>query len=248
VLAAPFTAMADVYDAIMQDVPYAGWVDFALRGAAARGWPAGRVVDLGCGTGNATRELERRGLEVVGVDASAAMLAVARGKVAAELRCGDMRTFALPGRFALALTLFDTVNNLLEDDDLPALAERVRAHLAPDGGWVFDVNTSVGLASLWEGDIAEGWAGEVHYRWSHVWDPELRRATVEAWCESPTGAFTELHRERPYDPDELRSLLAAAGFGRVDVVTYPSGRRADAEDARVWVFAGVAAPPVAPSA
>ncbi len=239
-VAPPFTAMADVYDAIMQDVPYARWIDFALRGAAARGWVAGRVVDLGCGTGNGIVELERRGLEVVGVDASPSMLAVARGKVAAELLRGDMCSMPLPGPFALALTLFDTVNNLLEDDDLPALARHVRAHLLPGGGWVFDANTTVGLASLWEGDVAEGWAGEVHYRWHHVWDAATRRASVEAWCEGPAGAFTELHRERPYDPDELRRVLRAAGFERVDVVTYPSGRTADGDDARVWVFAAAA--------
>jgi len=242
VLATPFTALADVYDEIMQDVPYDGWVDFALRGAAARGWTGGgRVIDLGCGTGNVTMRLERRGLDVVGVDASAAMLAVARTKVAAPLICGDMRRVALPGRFELALTVFDTVNNLLDDDDLATLARHVRRHLVPGGWWVFDANTSVGLAALWEGDVAEGWAGEVHYRWSHRWDADEARATVEAWCEGPAGAFTEVHRERPYDPPELRQVLAEAGFARVDVVRYPSGRPADEDDPRVWVFAGVGA-------
>jgi len=231
--------MAAVYDEIMQDVPYDAWIDFALRQATARGWTGGRVVELGCGTGNATAVLERRGHEVVGVDASASMLAVARAKVRARLVCGDMRSAPLPGRFTLALSVFDTVNNLLEDDDLPAMAHHLRCHLDPGGWWVFDANTTTGLAALWEGDVAEGWAGEVHYRWTHRWNAAARQATVEAWCDGPAGAFTELHRERPYDPPELRRVLAAAGFDRVDVVTYPSGRAAADDEARVWVFAGV---------
>jgi SAM-dependent methyltransferase len=240
VRAPPFTSLAQVYDEIMQDVPYDGWVEFALRGASARGWVGGRAVDLGCGTGNVTAALERRGIAVVGVDASAAMLDVARGKVAAPLIHGDIRDAALPGRFALALAVFDTVNNLLEDDDLATLAAHVRRHLEEGGGWVFDVNTTAGLESLWDDDLAEGWAGEVHYRWVHRWDAAARLATVEAWCESPAGAFVELHQERPYDPPDLLRILTGAGFGQVDVVTYPGGRAAADDDPRVWVFAGAA--------
>jgi SAM-dependent methyltransferase len=239
VRAPPFTSLAQVYDEIMQDVPYEAWVDFALRGADARAWVGGRVLDLGCGTGNVTAALERRGLDVVGVDASPAMLEVARAKVRAPLIRGDMRDVELPGRFALALAVFDTVNNLLADGDLAAVAANVRSHLAPGGGWVFDTNTTPGLEALWDDDVAEGWAGEVHYRWVHRWDPAARRAIVEAWCEDPRGAFLEVHQERPYDPPELRRVLSEAGFASVDVVTYPLGRPADDDDPRVWVFAGV---------
>ena len=236
--APPFTSLAAVYDEIMQDVPYAAWVDFALSEAARRGWSGGRVLELGCGTGNATRLLEARGLEVVAVDASPEMLAVARRKLThAALVTGDMREVDLPGRFALAIGVFDVVNNLLADGDMARVASHVLGHLHPGGVWAFDANTSVGLEALWEGEVVEGWAGEVHYRWRHAWDPVARLATVDAWCEGPAGAFREEHRERPYDPDELRALLTEVGFARVDVVRFPSGAAADADDPRVWVFA-----------
>jgi len=238
VRAPPFTSLASVYDEIMQDVPYAAWVDFALREAAHRGWAGGRVLELGCGTGNATRLLEERGFEVVAVDASPEMLAVARTKLTrTALVAADMRDVDLPGRFTLTLGVFDVVNNLLADDDMPRVVARVLAHLAPGGVWAFDANTSAGLEALWEGEAVEGWAGEVHYRWRHAWDPVARLATVDAWCEGPAGAFREEHRERPYDPDELRGLLTEAGFARVDVVCFPSGEPAEADDPRVWVFA-----------
>lgn len=242
--APPFTSLASVYDEIMQDVPYAAWVDFALREAARRGAPGGPVLELGCGTGNATRLLEERGLEVVAVDASPAMLAVARAKLRrSTLLVGDMRDVELPGRFALALGVFDVVNNLLADGDMARVAAHVRGHLLPGGVWAFDANTSAGLEALWGGEVVEGWAGEVHYRWRHAWDPVARLATVDAWCEGPAGAFSEEHHERPYDPDELRGLLVAAGFARVDVVRVPSGAAAEADEPRVWVFACAPAGP-----
>lgn len=236
--APPFTALASVYDTIMQDVPYAAWVDFALAGAERRGWQGGGVLELGCGTGNVTQLLEERGLRVVAVDASPAMLDVARAKLLhATLLLGDIRDAALPGSFSLALGVFDVVNNLLEDGDMARLAEHVLSHLEPGGVWAFDANTSVGLEALWGGEVVEGWAGEVHYRWRHQWDAATRLATVEAWCHGPDGVFTEEHRERPYDPGELRDLLTEAGFASVDVVCYPSGAAADEDDPRVWVFA-----------
>ena len=235
----PFSALASVYDVIMQDVPYAAWVDFALAGARARGWSGGRVLELGCGTGNATVLLVRHGLEVVGVDASPAMLAVARQKLPeTELVVGDAREVALPGRFGLALAVFDVVNNLLDDGDLATVARRVHRHLLPGGVWAFDANTAAGLTEPWAAEVVEGWAGGVHYRWRHRWDHLVQRATLEAWCAPAAGApFTEVHQERPYGPEELRRLLLDAGFEGVDAVRFPQGDAATEDDPRIWVFA-----------
>ncbi len=235
----PFTAVARVYDAIMQDVAYDDWIRFVIREATARGWRGdGRVLDMGCGTGNATAPWVARGLEVVGVDASREMLAVARAKLPdTPFVEGDLRNAPLPGPFDLAVAVFDTLNNLLDDGDLLRTACHLRTVLASGAVWAFDVNTSVGLESLWEDDVAEGWAGDVHYRWTHRWDPATRRAVVEAWCASPFGTFTEVHQERPYDAEELREVLTAAGFVSVDVVAFPDGRPAAADVPRVWVFA-----------
>lgn len=235
---APFTALARVYDAIMQDVPYDDWVAFALREATARGWRGGPILDVGCGTGNATEPLVARGFEVVGLDVSHAMLEVARAKLpGVAFVHGDVRDARLPGGLTLAVSVFDSLNNLLDDGDLERAAANVRTALVAGGVFAFDVNTRAGLEALWEDDVAEGWAGDVHYRWTHRWDAAARRATVDAWCTSPEGTFVETHEERPYDPDELREALTAAGYARVDVVAYPDGRPAAADAARVWVFA-----------
>ena len=50
-------------------------------------------------------------------------------------------------------------------------------------------------------------------------------------------AFTEVHFERPYDPPELRALLAKAGFAGIELLTYPDGTPATEEEPRVWVLA-----------
>ncbi len=234
----PYSALAEVYDVIMQDVPYDEWCDFVLMQLALRGWSGSRVLDLGCGTGRAGSHYRERGFEVLGVDPSAAMIGAARRRdPAGAYLVGDARTLALGARFDLVIAVFDALNNLTGDDELAQACRRVARHLRPGGAFVFDVNTSVGLEALWEDDVAEGWAGDVYYRWEHSWDPLRRRAQVVAYCRGPSGAFVEHHEERPFDPPELHSALRAAGFVTVEVITYPSGRNATEDDPRVWAVA-----------
>lgn len=234
----PFTRLADVYDAIMAEVEYDDWVDFVLREATRRGFRGGRLLDLGCGTGNATLPAHARGFAVEGLDASPAMIEVARRKLPdATFHVGDFRRFATGRRYALVYSVFDALNNLLSERDFLAMLARVRAHVLPGGTLAFDCNTRTGLRELWDGGEVEGWAGEVYYRWVHAYDEARELASVEAYCRTPEGAFTEVHYERPYDPPELRRMLGAAGFTDVEVLRYPDGLEADEAEPRVWVFA-----------
>lgn len=242
-LAKPYTALADVYDVIMAEVEYEEWADLVIRAAASRGFEGGPLLDLGCGTGNATLPMWERGYEVEGLDASAAMLAVARRKLPGmTFTRGTFETFELPRRFALIYSVFDALNNLLTDEAFEACLERVRAHLQPGGVFVFDVNTSAGLRELWRGGVAEGWADDVYYRWSHAYDEDSGLATVAAFCQTPDGSFTEVHQERGYDEARVTRLLEGAGFEDVGALA-PDGTAPGPDAERIWL---VARRPMAP--
>ncbi len=234
----PFSLLAEVYDAIMSDVDYEAWTDFMLDMALQTATEVRSVLDLGCGTGNSSEPFVTRGLAVTGVDLSAQMLAVARLKLpAATFVQADFTTFELGARFDLVVSVFDSLNNLLDPDDLRRTAARVREHLRPGGVFIFDVNTTVGLRNLWEDDRAEGWVDDVYYLWEHSFDERTKLAQVVAYCEKGARNFTEVHLERPYDPAEVKALLRAAGFTDVQTLTYPHGRPADAQTERIWVVA-----------
>ena len=234
----PFTRLASVYDAIMDDVEYEGWTDFILREAEKVGWRGHKVLDLGCGTGNSTFPFFARGFHVTGLDASPDMLAVAREKLPpVRFVQGNFTSFKLDEKFDLIISVFDSLNNLLEPHDFLRTAERIRHHLTPDGLFMFDVNTTVGLRDLWESGRAEGWVDEVHYSWEHTFDEVTRIGTVTAYCEKNGRAFTEVHLERAYNPPELRDLLAQAGFDCIQMMTYPSGEPPEEDEERLWVLA-----------
>jgi hypothetical protein len=111
----------------------------------------------------------------------------------------------------------------------------VHKHLSPGGFFMFDVNTTIGLQDLWEAGRAEGWASDVYYRWEHSFDEATGLAKVEAYCENEKTSFTEIHYERPYDSPVLERLLKQARFKQIEILTYPEGEAADADEERVWV-------------
>ena len=222
----------------MSDVEYGAWADFILDIALGEGVEVRRLLDLGCGTGNSSEPFVQLGLSVTGVDFSPKMLAVARDKLpTATFVEADFTTFELGETFDLAVSVFDSLNNLLDPQDFRRCAERVREHLRPNGLFIFDVNTTVGLRNLWEDDRAEGWVDDVYYLWRHSFDEETKLAKVVAYCEKGARSFTEVHLERPYDPEEVKLLLSEAGFRNVQTITYPHGYPATDETERIWVVA-----------
>ena len=72
-----YASLAPFYDSLTGDVPYGAFADFYELLFKKYGVEPGLVLDLACGTGTLTAELARRGYELIGVDASADMLAMA---------------------------------------------------------------------------------------------------------------------------------------------------------------------------
>lgn len=122
----------ELYDAIHLDAPVLnGDVAFYLRQARQTGGP---ILELGCGTGRVSVPLQQAGFEVVGLDLSPRMLAIARAK-APEVRWvrGAMERFDLGRRFRLILIPFRAFQHLLEVDDQRRCLASARRHLARRG-------------------------------------------------------------------------------------------------------------------
>jgi SAM-dependent methyltransferase len=101
------------------------------------------VLELGCGTGRVAIPLAEDGIDVVGLDRSAAMLARAerharRAGVSLRLVEGDMRSFSFGEAFALIAIPFNTFLMLTPDERWACLA-RSREHLGPTGLLAVDV-------------------------------------------------------------------------------------------------------------
>ena len=128
------------YDAVAED--YAREIggelahkplDRALLAMAAELAAGGRLGDLGCGPGHVAAHLAGLGADVVGVDLSDRMVAVARARVPeAEFVQGDLRRLPLAdGALAGAEALYS--GSHLPPGDLPAAAREMARVVRPGG-------------------------------------------------------------------------------------------------------------------
>jgi SAM-dependent methyltransferase len=115
-----------------RDVPF--WRRIALEAH-------GQVLELGCGTGRVSIPLVKAGVELVGVDRSAAMLAraVRRNRSLRILRA-DIRALPFrPNQFAAVLAPYGVLQSLLSDRDLARTIRSVARVLAPGGRFGIDL-------------------------------------------------------------------------------------------------------------
>jgi SAM-dependent methyltransferase len=102
--------------------------------------PAGRALDLGCGTGTSGLALARAGWQVTGVDFVARAIRVARRKtdaagLSAEFLVGDvtrLRRFPIPFDLVLDIGCFHS----LDEKGKSAYLEQMGRLLAPGGTWL----------------------------------------------------------------------------------------------------------------
>jgi SAM-dependent methyltransferase len=125
--------MASLYDAF----PFTD--DLALYGGLAIAQD-GPVLELGCGSGRVLVALAQAGHDVVGVDTSSHMLALAAEKLAAagpgvaaraRLVQGDLRSFELSERFALAIIAVKTFAYLVTRREQQQALASAATHLRP---------------------------------------------------------------------------------------------------------------------
>ena len=129
------------------------------------------VVDLGCGTGKLTEILADRGYDVMGIDLSEEMLSMAlerRDKLRHRTLylCQDMREFELYGTAGTFVSVGDSVNYLLTDEDMRKLFARVNTFLFPRGIFVFDFKT----LHLYRDVIGDRTIAEDRDDCSFIWD------------------------------------------------------------------------------
>jgi SAM-dependent methyltransferase len=201
------------YPADLARIHDEGYGDFARAAACEfmRRVPApGLVVELGCGTGISSALLAAAGYEVLGIDISPDMLAIARHRLPhAEFRQGSLWDAELPP--CTGVTAIGEVINYAADERagaerLPQLCARIYEALQPGGLFMFDFATP-GRAT-----------DQIHVRSGDDWEIESATAesggVLERRMTIATGSDSreEVHRLRLYGPEFVLKCLADAGL------------------------------------
>jgi len=205
-----------IYDALDPDRS-----DLDVYAAIADELGAGRVLDVGCGTGTFALLLADRGLEVTGVDPAGGSLGVARAKPGAERVHwihGDATSLP-PMQVDLATMTGNVVQAIVDPPDWEATLRGVHGALRPGGHLVFEIRdpayrgwqewtraasyssieiAGVGSVESWV-EVTDVSGPLVSFRWTGVFASDEEVLTSDS---------TLRFRER----DEVQAELAAHGY------------------------------------
>jgi len=234
------TGYSNSYDLLYSDKDYGVECDLIVRAIGEYGLnPTRSILDLGCGTGNHALPLARRGYEVVGIDRSEQMLALARTKARdlnagkADFSSGDIRSADLGRKFDATLMMFAVLGYQLYNEDVLSALRTARQHITPGGVLIFDVWYGPAVLNLKpserakvipipDGQILRFADGNLNI------SDQICTVNYRLWRIKDDRVITrieESHQVRYFFPRELDLLLESSGFRRVRTSAFPEFER-----------------------
>ena len=217
-----FTALAPHYDELMQIVPYDAWADYVLLLFQIAEHDPIKLLDGACGTGNVSFELAKSEVAVTGVDIAPAMIEIAQQKALESphpIRFieADLTDFDLGEEFDCATCLYDSLNYILDPAALQAAFAGFARHVEKGGVFVFDMNTPLALTADLFTQRSFNPRNQLQYDWRAAYNPatkitEVAMSFVRTDENGEKHEFTETHRERAYEREEVEAMLAATGW------------------------------------
>lgn len=223
------------------------------------------ILDLGCGTGTLTELLARRGYDMIGVDNAQEMLRIAIEK---RERSGldilyllqDMRELELYGTVGTVVSVCDSLNYLLTEEDIVRTFERVNNYLYPRGLFIFDFNTVYKYAVvIGDATIAEN-REDCSFIWENYYheEQEVNEYDLTVFVAEKRGGpetdaegriarggahterfrrFQEVHYQRGYRLEQMKALLLRAGLEFLEAFDADTHGAVTEESERIYVAA-----------
>lgn len=250
---------AGVYDIFMDDTPYEEWFHF-IKGLIEQYGISkpeqakdileserNLVVDLGCGTGTLTELFAADGYDMVGIDCSGEMLERAMEK---RERSGqeilylqqDMRELSLYSTVGTVFSVCDSLNYILEEEELLQIFKLVNNYLFPGGIFIFDFNTVYKYAEI----IGDATIAENRENCSFIWEnyyhaeEEINEYDVTVFVEEKEQLyrkFTETHYQRGYTVEQMVRLVQEAGMKVELVLDADTHEAATEKSERIYILA-----------
>ena len=205
-------AAAEVYDDVSQRGDEMETVEFLEQ--LARGGPA---LELAIGTGRIALPLAARGIRVDGIDFSSAMVAKLRAKPGGAqiaITMGNFADVAVKGTYRLIYLVFNTLFNLLSQDEQVRCFENVADHLTDDGCFVVETFVPAFLHRLRDNQYVDAESIGVDEVRLDVLRHDMERQMIEEShvSLSPAGIRLNPVVQRYAWPSELDLMARIAGL------------------------------------
>ncbi len=211
---------AYTYDMFMDNIPYEQWNMYLCQLLQQNNVKEGLVLELGCGTGTMTELLADSGYDMIGIDLSEDMLNVALDKKYESgndilYLCQDMRQFELYGTVAAIVSVCDSLNYILKEEELLQVFKLANNYLDPGGVFIFDMTTATKFRNV--GEVVAENREEASFIWENTFyeDEGINRYDITIFEKGEDGRynkFEETHFQKVYDVNIVKQLLEDAGL------------------------------------
>ena len=243
-----YTGFAEVYDIFMDNVPYGEWSQYVIELLQENGVRNGLILELGCGTGKMTELLSERGYDMIGLDSSEEMLSIALRSNTSERDilyiCQDMTEFELYGTVKGVISICDSMNYVLEPEELLNTFRLVNNYLDPGGIFIFDLNTEYKYKEqMGDQTFCEN-RETCSFIWENYYDEEEKineyNLTLFVKVEEEEELFRryeEIHYQRCYAIHQVEELLELSGLSVIGIYDAFTHQAPKGDSERVYFVA-----------
>lgn len=243
-----YEGFANVYDHVMNHIPYEEWFGKLKKYLADHGVVSGTICELGCGTGIMTELFAGAGFKMIGVDKSADMLSLAALK---KVESGsdilyleqDMEELELAEPVDAVISVCDSINYLMQEDALDSMLGHVRQNLKPEGYFIFDMKTAYCYQNIIGNQTWVEQDEEVSYIWENYFydDSGINEYMLTIFKKQPDGdlyeRIEEAHYQKVYEVEHLKKLIEKNGLEMINCFDESMEKEPSDTSERIYVVA-----------
>ena len=216
-----YSEFADVYDILMKDAKYKKRTAYLWKLFKTHGKTPKLLLDLACGTGEFSCAFAMKGVEVIGVDMSEDMLAVAREKTADNgldilYLCQKAEELDLYGTVDGAICCLDSLNHITDINKLSKAVKRVSLFMEEGSLFIFDLNTEYKHRNILGNNTFVMDEEEVYCIWQNRFDEKrlITDINLDFFLEDGDTYIrsSECFKERAYTKEQIEGILNKAGL------------------------------------
>lgn len=217
-----YEAFAGCYDELTGNVDYEKRGEYFKRILHSYKKDSGILLDLACGTGSLSEYFAKENYDVIGVDSSEDMLAVAMEKKQENggditYICQNMLELNLFGTVDIAICALDSINHLNDSNEVLQTFERISLFLNEHSLLIFDVNSIYKHEQVLANNTFVYDCDNVYCVWQNSLKPEhIVEINLDIFdYDSKSDCYyrsQETFAERAYSNAQICELLDIAGF------------------------------------
>lgn len=214
-----YNSFSLVYDDFAYDIDYQKFADYYEKIFKKFNIKPELMLDICCGTGTLTTIMSKK-YDMIGVDFSYEMLDIAKnkdedGKIL--YLCQSMCDFELYGTVDVCYSSLDSINYILEENNLITHFKLVHNYLNPDGIYIFDISSIYKFKNILSDNLFSDESDNAFFIWQNEYDDEdkLNTMYLDVFLKSDDNKYeriSETHFEKGYNVSYIKKIAKKCGF------------------------------------